>query len=746
MTNTGRKRPWIVRRAGHSRPGRAVHSRPGRAVHSRPGRAVLVSVTAAMVLLVGLGAPAAVAGTTWSTYHGDLSRSGVDASEAGLSPVRQAWTAPLDGAAVYGSPVVADGRVFVATEDDDVYALDAHDGHILWSANIGAPLRDVAGQTGCGDIDPLGITSTPAVDTATSTLYVAGEVSHAGSVPVQHLVVGFNLFTGQTVLRKSADPVGGGDSLPNLQQRAALAVANGRVYVGLGGLAGDCGTYHGWVVGVDETGSRPNVQFDVTPGFTGGAVWNGGGGPSVDSQGDLYVTTGNQNSGAATQTPYAEAVVKLSPNLSVLAHFQDSHASGDADLGTGDALLLPDGDLWTAGKTDIGYLLRQSNLTQAHAITGTVCGSDPDGGSTYDAATDSVYVPCRGGGLQQIDLATDAIGWRSGSVNSSPILVDGGLWAGRAGSNVIQELNPASGTVMQQVDTANGLPTFATASAADGLLLIGTDAGIEAFDGPGGPPPPAPPPPAPAAGYRLVARDGGVFAFGRSKFYGGLGGIHLSAPIVGAVATPSGNGYWLVASDGGVFAFGDARFYGSTGGVRLTQPVVGIAAAPNGQGYWLVARDGGVFAFGPGARFAGSTGRTRLNAPVVAMAADVATGGYWLFASDGGVFSFDARFYGSTGGIRLARPVVGAAASGAGRGYWMVASDGGVFDYGPGAAFHGSTGGTPDAPVVGMATDSRTGGYWLTETGGQVVAFDAPFEGSVAGTPLTQPVVAITGS
>jgi polyvinyl alcohol dehydrogenase (cytochrome) len=709
----------------------------------RPRLARLAVAAIAGATALTAGAAAASAGTSWPTYHGDLSRSGVDASEASLSPIKAAWSAPLDGAEVYGQPVVAQGRVFVATENDDVYSLDAHDGHVLWSANIGAPLQNVNNYS-CGDVDPLGITSTPAVDPATNTLFVVGEVSTNGAPPVKRIMVGFDLFTGQRTVTALADPTGGGDTPVNLLQRAALAIANGRVYVAFGGQFGDCGSYHGWVVGVDEHDARPNVEFDVTPGSQGGAIWNGGGGPSVDSAGNVYVTTGNQN-GSSTIPPYAEAVVKLTPALSVLAHFQDQAASGDADLATGDALLLPNGDLFTVGKTDIGYLLRQSDLTQVHAISGTVCGSDPDGGATYDAADNSVYVPCRGAGIQQVNLTTNSTGWRAGSADGSPILVGGALWSAHYGSNLIQELNPATGAVEQQITTTSNMPTFTTPAAADGLLLVGTDHGVQAFDGPSGPPPPATAAPAPTAGYRLVASDGGVFSFGTARFYGSLGGVRLAAPIVGAVPTVDRKGYWLVASDGGVFSFGDAKFYGSTGGTRLAQPVVGMAAAPDGKGYWLVARDGGVFAFGPGARFEGSTGGTHLNAPVVAMAADVATAGYWLFAADGGVFSFGAPFYGSTGGIRLVRPVVGAAAATSGHGYLMAASDGGIFNYGPAAVFHGSTGGVAlSAPIVGLAVDARTGGYWLTGADGGVFTFDAPFEGSTGGVALTRPVVAIS--
>jgi hypothetical protein len=63
-------------------------------------------------------------------------------------------------------------------------------------------------------------------------------------------------------------------------------------------------------------------------------------------------------------------------------------------------------------------------------------------------------------------------------------------------------------------------------------------------------------------------------------------------------STPSGEGYWLVARDGGIFAFGDAGFFGSTGGTKLNQPIVGMASTPSGNGYYLSAADSGVFTFG----------------------------------------------------------------------------------------------------------------------------------------------------
>jgi putative cell wall-binding protein len=246
-------------------------------------------------------------------------------------------------------------------------------------------------------------------------------------------------------------------------------------------------------------------------------------------------------------------------------------------------------------------------------------------------------------------------------------------------------------------------------------------------------------------GYRLVARDGGIFAFGGAGFFGSMGATRLNQPMVGMATSPSNRGYWTVAADGGVFSFGDARYRGSTGAIRLAQPMVGMAPTPSGNGYWLVARDGGVFAFGD-AKFHGSTGAVPLNQPVVGMAATPSGLGYWLVAADGGVFAFgDARFRGSTGALRLNQPMVGMSASASGLGYYLVARDGGIFAFGD-AAFVGSTGATRlNQPIVGMDVTASGKGYWLAAADGGVFAFgDAPFSGSTGGTRLAQPVVGMS--
>ncbi len=279
------------------------------------------------------------------------------------------------------------------------------------------------------------------------------------------------------------------------------------------------------------------------------------------------------------------------------------------------------------------------------------------------------------------------------------------------------------------VDELKTIPASAFEAVDESSLMVSPDSGQAGVLDAAGP------------GYRLVASDGGVFAFG-DGFYGSAGGLALKAPVVGIADAASDDGYWLVASDGGVFAYGDAPFLGSMGAKHLNAPIVGMASTPDGNGYWLVASDGGVFAYGD-APFLGSMGAKHLNAPIVGMASTPDGEGYWLVASDGGVFAYgDARFLGSMGAVKLHKPVVGMAAD-PGGGYWLVASDGGVFAFG--APFYGSAGALALAkPVVAMRALPGGGGYWLVGADGGVFTFGgANFHGSTANDLLNAPVVAL---
>jgi polyvinyl alcohol dehydrogenase (cytochrome) len=428
----------------------------------------------------GAVTPPPGAPSSWTGYHADQARTAaLDATSPGT--VSRAWTASLGGA-VRGQPVVSAGRVVAATETDRVVALDPGTGRVLWSTSIGTPLRDVARVAGCGNIDPLGITSTPVVDEATGTVWVVGEVTDGGRV--HHRLAGLDLTTG--AVRASADvdpPMRAGQRAEQLLQRASLALGSGRVYASFGGNLGDCGSYSGWVVGAETADPSRQVSFEVAPDGEGGAIWMGGGAPAIDAAGNVYVTTGNANpfpDSAPDPLRYAESVVELSPDLRPLAAYKDPEAGGDEDLSTGNPVLLPDGTVFTVGKTNTAHLLRQGDLAEVAAIAG-VCGSDPDGGPVHDRARQQVVVPCRGGGLQVVDLAHRTVGPKLAGADSAPVLVGGTLWAVDARRDVLAAFDAASGERRQTVDVGTDVPVFTSPTVALGLVLVATTEGVTAF-------------------------------------------------------------------------------------------------------------------------------------------------------------------------------------------------------------------------------------------------------------------------
>jgi PQQ-like domain len=176
-----------------------------------------------------------VSSTDWTTYHRDNTRTGYLESTPDPQRLTRAWSKHLDGA-VYAEPLVVGGRVLVATEGDSLYSLDASTGQVQWHTNIGSPVP--LSQLPCGNIDPLGITGTPVYDPVTGLVFAVAEVSGPA-----HVLVGIEVNTGQVKVRRLVDPPGM-DPTPQ-QQRAALALSMGMVYIAFGGLDGDCGDYHG---------------------------------------------------------------------------------------------------------------------------------------------------------------------------------------------------------------------------------------------------------------------------------------------------------------------------------------------------------------------------------------------------------------------------------------------------------------------------------------------------------------------
>ena len=709
--------------------------------------ALLVLLVAAGVLwptASRAGAAGSGASTDWTVYHGDPLGSGVDTSGVTFSPPVPAWTSPTLDGQVYGEPLEATGRVFVATENDSVYALAANTGAVLWSAHFG-PAVPVANLVCPGDISPtVGITGTPVVDAARGEVFAVTDELVNGQPA--HFLVGLNLYSGTVELNQNVDPPG--QETGAILQRTGLNLSNGNVVFGYGGNSGDCPTYSGWVVSVPE-GGGPAGFYQAVPIGNDGAVWMGGAAPEVDSAGDIWVAIGNGTS-SPSNYDFSDSVVELTPGLARTQYFAPTtwptDNGGDLDLGSTAPALLSNGTALQIGKSQTAYLLNQANLGGvSHQPQISACGSDADGGDAVQGTV--VYVPCNSG-LEAIQTSPLGVAWHTSSgANQPPILAGGLVWS--IGGSQLYGLNPNNGQTAEQVTVGDQANHFPTPSVGDGLLLAPSSDQVHAFSGSAGiPGPPSPSPPAPPnSSYWLVASDGGIFSFGNAQFYGSMGGKPLNDPIVGMTPTSSRGGYWEVASDGGIFGFGNAQFYGSMGGKPLNRPIVGMAATPDGGGYWEVASDGGIFSFGD-ATFYGSMGGKPLNKPIVGMATTHDGLGYWLVASDGGIFSYgDAAFHGSMGGQPLNKPIVGMAGTPDALGYWLVASDGGIFNFGD-AVFAGSAGGTPlNKPAVAMAATPAGGGYWIAASDGGIFNYgDARFGGSEGGVTLNKPVVGIASS
>ena len=139
----------------------------------------------------------------------------------------------------------------VATENDTVYSLSAQTGSVLWSTHLGTPVP-VSNIPCPSVVEPVvGITGTPYIDPVRNEIYVVAMEQNAFTV--QHRLYGLNLFDGSIELDQSADPPG---SRPLLQlQRSGLTASQGRIIVSYTGF-GDCGDYHGWVLGIPERAAR----------------------------------------------------------------------------------------------------------------------------------------------------------------------------------------------------------------------------------------------------------------------------------------------------------------------------------------------------------------------------------------------------------------------------------------------------------------------------------------------------------
>jgi outer membrane protein assembly factor BamB len=402
--------------------------------------------------------------TEWTGYHRDAGRSGVGPAEPALSNPRQAWKIGVDGQ-VYASPLIVAGHVIVATENNTVYSLDVFTGETIWQRHLGDAVD--ASTLPCGNIRPVtGITGTPAADVASGRVFAVAFLRG-----YHHVLFALSLADGSVLWQQTIDPLGSDARVQQL--RGALAIGSGLVYVPFGGLFGDCGSYHGYVVGVPVAGG-PARTYRV-PTATGASIWSPQG-ATIAADGSVYVVTGNATS-QTSASGYSDTVLQLSPDLgTVRSYFTPSNwvelNNGDVDLGSVGVALLPDGLVFSIGKEGVAYVLRAGALggLGGQMTSRRVC-SGAWGGTAWSGST--VYVPCADGLFAlKVSATSLEVAWSTGAPRlGSPILAAGAVWAIEASTATLFALDPSQGRNVLFKTSLGAANQFSTPAATEGFVV-----------------------------------------------------------------------------------------------------------------------------------------------------------------------------------------------------------------------------------------------------------------------------------
>jgi PQQ-like domain len=567
-------------------------------------------LVAAAMLTLSTG-PSALA-ADWPTNHRSNARDGNDTSAVPFNAIGQQWISSVLDGHIYGSPLLVGNQVIVATENNSIYSLDATSGAATWAApaHFGAPMVPATdSRFGCHNVSPLGILSTPVVDTATGIIYAVAFVQPGTyELVAVHLSDGSQAFTPIPIAPTGFDPF-------RQQQRAALALANGNIYVGFGGYWGDCGSYHGFVFAIKADGTSTTLTTfndqaqavckDTTP--NGAAIW-GPDGPSVDAGGNVYVTSGNGFSSGTGPYDCGETVFKLSPTLTYLDSWAPSAWAAlngsDNDIGSvNPALVGATGNtIFQTGKNGWGYLLNTSALsTQAGHIGGEafaapVCNAAVSSAPNQNGAVDQVfsgtayadpyvYVPCPEG-IKALQLGTGpsfTTAWSSPSFSPTAPIVSGGvIWAIDHSTGTLHGLDPANGTF--KFSASLGSQTnFSTPAAGQGRIYVadGNAGQVRAFGQGAGQYHPLTP-------SRIYDSRNGSGALGQGTVRNiqvlGLGGVPatgVAAVVINVtVANTTGSSYLTVYPAG--FSRPTASNLNWTPG-RTVANLVEVAIGANGQ-------------------------------------------------------------------------------------------------------------------------------------------------------------------
>ena len=489
-------------------------------------RIVLLAAALAVVLL-SQGALAQQQSVL--TYHGDAARSGnfvvpaLSFDKARGLHLDSAFDARVDGH-LYAQPLYwrAPGAntamLLTASESNVVQAFDAATGKELWRRSMGRPVLGSA--LPCGNISPLGITGTPVIDPASQAIYFDAMVD--GADGPRHALFALSLKHGSVL---PGWPVDVGSALqkagmhfdPRTQnQRTALTLLDGMVYAGYSGHYGDCGDYHGWVVGFSLHEPGKIVSFETKA--RGGGIWAPGGFPVVGR--DLFFATGN-TFGARTWSG-GEAVFRAPSDLRRSDAKRDyftpsdwkSLDASDDDLGGSNPIPLDVSGsggsqalILALGKDGKAYLLDRANLggiggqLAAQTVSDDAIRTSPAAyplGNDMMVAFEGPGAQCpsssRGKGLTVLKIQGGsppkmttawcaAVDGRGSAVvittdgHSNPI-----VWMlGAEGDNRLHAFRGDTGAQIVASQPMSGLRHFQTLVATQDRLYVGADGRIYAF-------------------------------------------------------------------------------------------------------------------------------------------------------------------------------------------------------------------------------------------------------------------------
>ena len=356
----------------------------------------------ALILISTAFLSASFAQPQFVTSRGDNARDNANTQETLLTPANvnknsfgHLFSVPVDyvvmAQPIYMPNVNIPGQgthnvVYIVTQADSVYAIDADNGAQLWYASELYGGTTASGQyLPCGTapgFNQEGIISTPVIDPASNTMYLVAKTVLNGTVR-HHLhaidiTTGFDLPGSPVLIQAQSISNKGTKTVFNSlheKNRPGLLLVNGTIYMGFG--SNSCNDNDtGWVLSYSESSLTQLAVFNTSPDYGLTSVWQSGVGLAADEQGNIFMETAEAGShGFDVPTggqTYCNSVVELAPDLTVADYFTP-YAVGflnvnDLDLSSTGAVILPDQtgpythELVASGKQGFVYLLNRDTL------------------------------------------------------------------------------------------------------------------------------------------------------------------------------------------------------------------------------------------------------------------------------------------------------------------------------------------------------------------------------------------------